>query len=38
VSGFAANLVGLACTSNSTSHLLVVGRRPQALARAARRV
>jgi adenine deaminase len=38
VSGFAANLDGLASTYNTTTHLLVLGRRPQAIARAAQRV
>jgi adenine deaminase len=38
VSGFAANLDGLASTYNTTTHLLVLGRRPQSIARAARRV
>ena len=38
VSGFAANLEGLASTYNTTTHLLVLGRRPEAMARAAQRV
>jgi adenine deaminase len=38
LSGFAANLEGLASTYNTTTHLLVLGRRPEAMARAARRV
>ncbi len=38
VSGFAANLDGLASTYNTTTQLLVLGRRPQSMARAARRV
>ncbi|MDQ3864713.1 MAG: amidohydrolase family protein [Actinomycetota bacterium] len=38
VSGFAANLEGLASTYNTTTHLLVLGRRPEAMARAAGRV
>jgi adenine deaminase len=38
VSGFAANLDGLASTYNTTTHLLVLGRRPESIARAARRV
>jgi adenine deaminase len=38
VSGFAANLDGLASTYNTTTHLLVLGMRPQSIARAARRV
>ena len=38
VSGFAPNLDGLASTYNTTTHLLVLGRRPQSIARAARRV
>jgi adenine deaminase len=38
VSGFAANLEGLASTYNTTTHLLVLGRRLEAMARAARRV
>jgi adenine deaminase len=38
VSGFAANLDGLASTYNTTTHLLVIGRRPQSIARAAQRV
>src|SRR5918995_160678 len=38
VSGFAANLDGLASTYNTTTHLLVLGRRPQSIARAAQRV
>ena len=38
VSGFAANLDGLASTYNTTTHLLVLGGRPQSIARAARRV
>ncbi len=37
VSGFAANLDGLASTYNTTTHLLVLGRRPEAMARAAGR-
>src|SRR5829696_555423 len=38
LSGFAANLEGLASTYNTTTHLLVLGRRTEAMARAARRV
>jgi len=38
VSGFAANLDGLASTYNTTTHLLVLGRRPRSIARAAQRV
>jgi adenine deaminase len=38
VSGFAANLEGLASTYNTTTHLLVLGRQPAAMARAAQRV
>jgi adenine deaminase len=38
LSGFASNLEGLASTYNTTTHLLVLGRRPEAMARAARRV
>ncbi len=38
VSGFAANLDGLASTYNTTTQLLVLGRSPQAMARAAGRV
>jgi adenine deaminase len=38
VSGFAANLDGLASTYNTTTHLLVIGRRPESIARAAQRV
>ena len=38
VSGFAANLEGLASTYNTTTQLLVLGRRPEAMARAAGRV
>jgi adenine deaminase len=38
VSGFAANVEGLASTYNTTTHLLVLGRRPEAMARAAWRV
>jgi adenine deaminase len=38
VSGFAPNLDGLASTYNTTTHLLVLGSRPQSIARAARRV
>src|SRR5215203_1266623 len=38
VSGFAPKLDGLANTYNTTTHLLVLGRRPQSIARAARRV
>ena len=38
VSGFAANLEGLASTYNTTTHLLVLGHRPEAMARAAQRV
>jgi adenine deaminase len=38
VSGFAANLEGLASTYNTTTHLLVLGRQPEAMARAAQRV
>jgi adenine deaminase len=38
VSGFAANLDGLASTYNTTTHMLILGRRPQSIARAARRV
>jgi adenine deaminase len=37
-SGFAPNLDGPASTYNTTTHLLVLGRRPQSIARAARRV
>ncbi|HET7478053.1 MAG TPA: adenine deaminase C-terminal domain-containing protein, partial [Rubrobacteraceae bacterium] len=37
VSGFAANLDGLASTYNTTTQLLVLGRRPEAMALAARR-
>ena len=38
VSGFAADLDGIASTYNTTTHLLVLGRRPEAMALAARRV
>ena len=38
ISGFAANLEGLASTYNTTTHLLVLGNRPEAMAHAARRV
>ncbi len=38
VSGFADNLEGLASTYNTTTHVLVLGRRPEAMARAAQRV
>jgi adenine deaminase len=38
VSGFAANLEGLASTYNTTTHLLVLGRQPEAMVRAALRV
>ena len=38
VSGFAADLEGLASTYNTTTHLLVLGRRPEAMAQAAQRV
>ncbi|HEX2728663.1 MAG TPA: adenine deaminase C-terminal domain-containing protein [Rubrobacteraceae bacterium] len=38
VSGFAANLDGMASTYNTTTHLLVLGRRPEAMALAAQRV
>ncbi len=38
VSGFAVNLDGLASTYNTTTQLLVLGRRPRSMARAARRV
>lgn len=38
VSGFAADLEGLASTYNTTTHLLVMGRRPEAMAQAAQRV
>jgi adenine deaminase len=38
VSGFAANLEGLASTYNTTTHLLVLGHQPGAMARAAQRV
>jgi adenine deaminase len=38
VSGFAPNLEGLASTYNTTTHLLVLGRQPEAMARAAQRV
>jgi adenine deaminase len=38
VSGFAANLEGLASTYNTTTQLLVLGRRPEAMAQAAWRV
>lgn len=37
VSGFAANLDGLASTYNTTTHLLVLGHHPEAMARAAQR-
>lgn len=38
VSGFATDLDGLASTYNTTTHLLVLGRRPEAMALAAQRV
>jgi adenine deaminase len=38
LSGFASNLEGLASTYNTTTHLLVLGRRPEAMAQAARLV
>lgn len=38
VSGFAADLDGLASTYNTTTQLLVLGRRPEAMAQAAKRV
>lgn len=38
VSGFAANLDGLASTYNTTTQLLVLGRSPRSMARAAGRV
>ncbi|CAA9429710.1 MAG: Adenine deaminase [uncultured Rubrobacteraceae bacterium] len=38
VSGFAADLEGLASTYNTTTHLLVIGRRTEAMAQSARRV
>jgi adenine deaminase len=38
VSGFAADLEGLASTYNTTTHLLVLGRQPEAMARSAQRV
>jgi len=38
LSGFAPNLEGLASTYNTTTHLLVLGRRTEAMAQAARRV
>lgn len=38
VSGFAGELDGLASTYNTTTHLLVLGRSPESMARAARRV
>ena len=38
VSGFADNLEGLASTYNTTTHLLALGRKPEAMARAAQRV
>jgi adenine deaminase len=38
LSGFASNLEGLASTYNTTTHLLVLGRRPEAMARASGRV
>ncbi len=38
VSGFAANLDGLASTYNTTTQLLVLGKHPEAMARAAERV
>lgn len=38
LSGFAKNLEGLASTYNTTTQLLVLGRRPEAMALAARRV
>ncbi|MDQ4042212.1 MAG: amidohydrolase family protein [Actinomycetota bacterium] len=38
LSGFAANLEGLASTYNTTTQLLVLGRWPEAMAQAARRV
>lgn len=38
VSGFADNLEGIASTYNTTTHLLVLGRRPEAMAQASQRV
>jgi adenine deaminase len=38
LSGFAADLEGLASTYNTTTHLLVIGRKPEAMALAAGRV
>jgi adenine deaminase len=38
LSGFAENLEGLASTYNTTTHLLVLGHQPEAMARAALRV
>ncbi len=38
LSGFAADLDGLASTYNTTTQLLVIGRHPEAMARAAERV
>lgn len=38
VSGFAKNLEGLASTYNTTTQLLVLGRRPRSMAKAAERV
>jgi adenine deaminase len=38
ISGFADNLEGLASTYNTTTHLLVLGRRPEAMAQASQRV
>ena len=38
VSGFAENLDGLASTYNTTTHILVLGKQPEAMARASQRV
>ena len=38
LSGFAANLEGLASTYNTTTHLLVLGHQPEAMAQASQRV
>jgi adenine deaminase len=38
VSGFAEDLDGLASTYNTTTHLLVLGKRPEAMAQASQRV
>jgi adenine deaminase len=38
VSGFAGDLEGLASTYNTTTHLLVLGKRPEAMAQASQRV